>query len=52
LLSDIRGFIESAREQTAQVVNARLVILYWSISNRIRRDILKQKRAECGEEIV
>ena len=52
LLSDIRNFIESAREQTAQVVNAGLVLLYWSIGNRIRRDILKQKRAEYGEEIV
>lgn len=52
LLSDIRGLIESAQEQTAQAVNARLVIWYWSIGNRIHRDILKQKRTEYGEEIV
>jgi len=52
LLGDIRNLIESAREQTAQVVNAGLVLLYWSIGNRVRRDILKQKRAGYGEEIV
>lgn len=52
LLGDIRNLIESARVQTAQAVNAGLVMLYWSIGDRIRRDILQQKRAEYGEEIV
>ena len=52
LLGDIRSLIESARQQTAQAVNAGLVMLYWSIGDRIRRDILRQKRAEYGEEIV
>jgi predicted nuclease of restriction endonuclease-like (RecB) superfamily len=33
-------------------VNAALVLLYWGIGDRIRRDILKEKRAEYGEEIV
>lgn len=28
------------------------MLLYWSIGNHIRRDILKQKRAKYGEEIV
>jgi predicted nuclease of restriction endonuclease-like (RecB) superfamily len=28
------------------------VVLYWSIGQRIRRDILKEKRAEYGERIV
>ncbi len=52
LLGDIRSLIESARQQTAPAVNAGLVMLYWSIGDRIRRDILRQKRAEYGEEIV
>lgn len=52
LLGDIRTLIESARGQVAQAVNAGLVLLYWNIGNRIRRDILQQKRAEYGEEIV
>jgi hypothetical protein len=52
LLSDLRTLIETARARTAQAVNAGLVLLHWSIGERIRRDILKEKRAEYGEEIV
>ncbi len=52
LLGDIRSLIESARERTAQAVNAGLVTLYWSIGARVRKDILKDKRAGYGEEIV
>jgi hypothetical protein len=34
-------------------VNAGLTLLYWTIDMRIRKDILKEKRAEYGgEEIV
>lgn len=52
LLGDIRSLIESAREQTARAVNAALVGLYWSIGRRIRVDVLHEKRAEYGQEIV
>ena len=49
---DVRGLILAAREQVARTVNAGLVLLYWQIGRRIRTDILKQKRAEYGEEIL
>ncbi len=52
LLSDIRGFIETTRSRTAQAVNAALVMLYWRIGRRIQDDVLKNKRAGYGEEIV
>lgn len=52
LLGDIRILIQSSREQTAQVVNVGLVMLCWSIGQRIWSDIMKEKRAEYGEEIV
>ncbi len=52
LLGDIRSLIEAAREQTARAVNSALVGLYWHIGTRIRRDILGEKRAEYGEQIV
>ncbi len=52
LLGDIRGLIEAGREQVAQAVNAGLVLLYWSVGERIRREILGNKRAEYGEEIL
>ncbi len=52
LLADIRELILTGRERVAQTVNAGLVILYWQIGQRIRKDILKDKRAEYGEQIV
>ena len=32
--------------------NSALVMLYWRVGKRIHQDILKEKRAEYGEEIV
>ncbi len=52
LLTDLRSLIEQAREATARAVNSALVLLYWSVGDRIRRDILKEKRAGYGEQIV
>ena len=52
LISDIRRLIETARQNVAVTVNAGLTILYWQIGSRIRQDILKEKRAEYGREIV
>jgi predicted nuclease of restriction endonuclease-like (RecB) superfamily len=52
LLRDVRGLIEQARDVTARAVNSALVVLYWSVGDRIRRDILKEKRADYGKQIV
>ena len=55
LLTDIRSLIFSARHQVAQAaqaVNAGLTMLYWEIGRRIRQDILEEKRAAYGKEIV
>jgi predicted nuclease of restriction endonuclease-like (RecB) superfamily len=52
LLDDVRALIEAARERTAQVVNSGIVGLYWHIGRRIRTDILREQRAEYGEQIV
>jgi len=52
LLDEIRSLIDSARVQVALAVNVGLVILYWQIGRSIRRDILRNKRAGYGEQIV
>ena len=52
LLADLRELILDARERVAQTVNAGLVLLYWQVGQRIRKDILKEKRADYGEEIL
>jgi predicted nuclease of restriction endonuclease-like (RecB) superfamily len=51
LLDDVRSLILQARSATAQAVNAALVLLYWQVGQRIRTEILKEKRARYGEEI-
>jgi hypothetical protein len=52
LVSDLRQIILGAREQVARAVDSGLVLLYWSIGNRVRTDILKEKRAAYGKAIV
>lgn len=44
--------ILSAREQVARAVDGRLALLYWEAGRRIQQEILRNKRAEYGEEIV
>ena len=52
LLADLRGLILQAREGVARAVDSGLTALYWHVGRRIRQDILRQKRAEYGKEIV
>jgi len=52
LIYEIRELIETARERVAQTVNAGMTLLYWQIGRRIHKDILREKRAEYGAEII
>jgi predicted nuclease of restriction endonuclease-like (RecB) superfamily len=52
VLAEVRDLIIAARQQTAQVVNVGLTLLYWQVGYRIRREILQEKRAEYGAEIL
>jgi len=52
LLHDLREMIANTRQDVARSVNSTLVILYWKVGQRIRKEILKEKRAEYGEQIV
>jgi predicted nuclease of restriction endonuclease-like (RecB) superfamily len=52
LLRDLRALIVEARKDVARQVNSALVLLYWRVGKRIYQDILKEKRAEYGEEIL
>lgn len=52
LLDDVRNLIQQARTATAQAVNSALVLLYWQIGQRIRTEVLKEKRAGYGDEII
>ncbi len=52
LLTELRELIHGVRSQVAQTVNAGLTVLYWQVGARIRKEILKEKRAEYGAEIL
>ncbi|MFL6261030.1 MAG: DUF1016 N-terminal domain-containing protein [Thermoanaerobaculia bacterium] len=52
LLAEVRDLILETRQQTARTVNAGLTLLYWQVGDRIQREILLEKRAEYGAEIV
>jgi predicted nuclease of restriction endonuclease-like (RecB) superfamily len=52
LLADVRKLIESMRQGVARAVNASIVALYWHIGKRVQNDVLHQRRAEYGKQIV
>ena len=52
LLGDLRGLILTARESVARMVDATLTLLYWEIGHRIHQEVLLEKRAGYGKQIV
>ncbi len=52
LLGDIRLLIESARKRLSVAADTEMVLLYWHIGERIRKDILGMERADYGKQIV
>jgi predicted nuclease of restriction endonuclease-like (RecB) superfamily len=52
LLQDLRALIAASRQDVARSVNSALVVLYWNVGQRIRQDILKERRAGYGQRIV
>jgi predicted nuclease of restriction endonuclease-like (RecB) superfamily len=52
LLIDLRRLIDANRARAVTAVNVELVLLYWSVGNRIHAEILGEQRADYGAEIV
>ncbi len=52
LLPELRQLIDQTRDGVARAVNSALVMLYWRVGQRIRTEILKEQRAEYGNEIL
>jgi predicted nuclease of restriction endonuclease-like (RecB) superfamily len=48
----IVSLIETAKAETAVYVNAKVSLLYWNIGAVINKDILQNKRATYGNEIL
>lgn len=52
LLLELRGLIDSARRHVAQTVNTTLTMLYWHVGKSIRSEVLRDGRADYGEQIL
>ena len=52
LLNEIKNIIEQNKQQLSVTVNTAMSMLYWQIGKRINEEILNDKRAEYGKQIV
>lgn len=52
LIEDLRQIINQTRAHVAATANYELTTMYWHIGERINREILENKRAEYGKQIV
>ncbi|MDR1679700.1 MAG: PDDEXK nuclease domain-containing protein, partial [Prevotellaceae bacterium] len=52
LLDDIRTLINNARIRVASTANIETTLLYWNIGHRINTEVLGNKRADYGQQIV
>ena len=52
LVIELSQLIEQSKQQVAVQANSAVTILFWQVGNRINQDILQNKRAEYGKQIV
>jgi predicted nuclease of restriction endonuclease-like (RecB) superfamily len=52
LFNELSQLIEQSKQQIAVQANSAVTILFWQVGNRINQNILQNKRAEYGKQIV
>lgn len=52
LLADLRQLITQSRERLSATVNAELTLLYWSVGDRLHREVLGGERATYGDKVM
>lgn len=52
LVEEVKQLIADARQQVAISVNAEISALYWRVGQRIKTEILDNKRAEYGKSVI
>lgn len=52
LLNEIVFLIETSKRETYHYLNSTLTLLFWKVGNRINKEILDNKRAIYGKQIV
>jgi hypothetical protein len=52
LFAEVSKLIDEARGRAAVAVNAELTLLYWQVGKRIQTNVLQEKRADYGLQVV
>jgi DUF1016 N-terminal domain len=52
LFTEISQLIVQSQQQVIVQANSTLTMLFWQVGNRINKEILQNKRAEYGKQIV
>ena len=52
LIDDLRSIINHARTNVAVKANEEIILMFWEIGERINREVLGNKRATYGQQIV
>ena len=52
LLKDLMSIIDRGKRELSVRVNSQLILVYWQIGKRINEDILQDKRAEYGKQVI
>jgi len=52
LYQDVCVLIENTRQRLATTANAEACVMHWQIGKRIKEDVLYNKRAEYGKQVV
>lgn len=52
LLYEVKSLIDQSRRRVAVSVNAELTLLYWQVGRAINQNLLANKRADYGKQVV
>ena len=52
VVADIKTLVEQSKSNVALAINAEITLLYWRVGKRINDEVLQNKRAEYGKQIV
>ena len=52
LLTELSQLIEQSQQEVVSQANSTLTMLFWHIGTRINKEILQNKRADYGKQIV
>jgi predicted nuclease of restriction endonuclease-like (RecB) superfamily len=52
LYKNIKTIIDSSKERATIALNNTMILSYWEIGERLKKEILKDKRATYGQEVV